>query len=166
MATFFDRLPYDILPLIFDCLDIKTLLDAALASHVLNEIASLSLYTSITFNQDAEHGMWYARSNDNEKRKNPILALHRRPHLRKVVRSVVLCSMSINPWSLLFLMFCKLPAHGHLVTRMRRMRCFATRKCSACPMSNSLQLNVTRWIPSVNCSPSFSQSLGICKSLT
>ncbi|KIM23072.1 hypothetical protein M408DRAFT_332548 [Serendipita vermifera MAFF 305830] len=90
MGTLLDRLPYDILRLVFGFLDVKTLLDAALASHAINEIASLQLYTSIIVNPGASSGFWYSRPPDYEERRNPFKALARRPHLRKIVRSVVL----------------------------------------------------------------------------
>lgn len=90
MAGLLDRLPYDVLRLVFDFLDVETLLDAALASHALNEIASLSLYTSITFNSDTQTRAWHSSPSNYQDRRNPIIALERRPHLREVVRSVVL----------------------------------------------------------------------------
>jgi hypothetical protein len=86
-----DRLPYDLLRMMFAYLDVETLLNACLASHDLNEIASWVLYTSITFNPDAMSGSGFW-SYGTKTPRNPIEALKRRPHLRNAVRDVILCS--------------------------------------------------------------------------
>jgi hypothetical protein len=92
IMTLFERLPYDLLRTIFDYLDVPTLLDACLVAHTLNEIASWSLYTSITFNPDAMNGVWFAQNLNYLARRNPVKALERRPHLRNAVRNVTMCS--------------------------------------------------------------------------
>jgi hypothetical protein len=86
------RLPYDILQLIFDLLDKKTLLRAALANRALNEIVSRSLYTSVVFNKVVLGRHAVRIRGDPGKVANPFDALDRRPILRSAVHRVVLCS--------------------------------------------------------------------------
>jgi len=88
-----NHLPYEIIQLILEQLDTHTLLNVALASHALNEMASLPLYRSIAFNLYIPYKAW----NEPEyKCINPTNALQRRPSLRSVVQSVTICSTHVH----------------------------------------------------------------------
>lgn len=82
------KLPYDILKPTLERMDKKTLLNMAIASRTLNELASWALYTSVTFNKRTRNEYQYTGNLEN-----PFDAFERRPSPRDAVREVVLCSM-------------------------------------------------------------------------
>ncbi|PVF96198.1 hypothetical protein CPB86DRAFT_816564 [Serendipita vermifera] len=89
------QIPYEILHNIFELLDKNTLLDAALASRRLNEIASWSLYRRVVINPDkytpeynsASSRSPFSRIHDG---KDASLSLKRRPHLNNAVQEITL----------------------------------------------------------------------------
>jgi hypothetical protein len=95
-------LPYELLQVIFDLLDTKTLLNLTLTNRPLNDPASRSLYRDIIVNPDRKR----PQKGDKELQtlrfpfanphngKVPFPAFERRPHLRDAVQRVCIYSPS------------------------------------------------------------------------
>ncbi|KAG8834416.1 hypothetical protein FRC17_008987 [Serendipita sp. 399] len=84
------QIPYDVLERIFDLLDNKTLLNACLVNHTVNDIASRSLYATLTVNRRRDNGIWNGQVEREKQFRNAFLVFKRKPMLRLVVKSVSL----------------------------------------------------------------------------
>ncbi|KAG8803351.1 hypothetical protein FRC17_006191, partial [Serendipita sp. 399] len=87
------HLPYEVLRCIFDCLDRKSLLDAALTSRAINELASRRLYASVRISVGrlgAVYGPQYHEIEVPIRVRNPFDAFARQPELRQIVKHIIL----------------------------------------------------------------------------
>ncbi|CAG7849000.1 SubName: Full=Uncharacterized protein {ECO:0000313/EMBL:CCA67386.1} [Serendipita indica DSM 11827] len=84
-ANVLQRLPYDVLDVVFTFVDNPTLLKISLASHELNRLSSKYIHAAVELNprQGSKRGFYKG----DQETDSAIYALQRRPELRSAVKS-------------------------------------------------------------------------------
>lgn len=88
-ANVLERLPYDVLDVVFTFVDNPTLLKVSLANHELNRLSSKYIFATVEFNSRSGRDRGYGYYGRRDEKDSAVYALERRPELRSVVKRVI-----------------------------------------------------------------------------